>query len=294
MMNLRTFLSGLALFLLSCAAASQAMAAYPLDWHINLQDAASTSAEHIHHFHDFMVWVISAITLFVLVLLLWVMIRYNKRANPSPSRVSHNTLIEIIWTVIPVVILIVISTQSLPLLYYTDRSETPDMTLKVTGYQWYWGYEYPDQGDISFLSNMVPDSEINKDAGQQRNLSTDNVVVLPVEKNISIQTTAADVIHSWAVPAFGVKKDTVPGRLNETWVRITKPGVYYGQCSELCGKNHAFMPIEVHAVSSEQFNHWAGLAAKDMDAANKYIRSLDLASEETTETSKLANAADKK
>lgn len=290
MTNLRTFFSGLALFLLSCAAAPQAFAAHPEDWKLGMQDAASTSAEHIHHFHDFMVWIISAITIFVLALLLWVMIRYNKRTNPTPSRVSHNVLIEVIWTVLPVVILIVISTQSLPLLYYTDRAETPDMTLKVTGYQWYWGYEYPDQGGINFLSNLVPDAEINKEAGQLRNLSTDNVVVLPVEKNISIQTTAADVIHSWTIPAFGVKKDTVPGRLNETWVRITKPGVYYGQCSELCGKNHAFMPIEVHAVSDTQFTHWAELAAKDVESANKYVRSLDLSADASAQPEKLAEA----
>jgi cytochrome c oxidase subunit 2 len=276
MMNLRTIVSYLG-FIALCLAAPQAYAAHPTDWLLNLQEPASTSAERIYAFHDFMIWIISAITLFVLALLLWVMIRYNKRANPTPSRVSHNVLIEVIWTVVPIVILVVISTQSLPLLYYTDRTETPDLTLKVTGYQWYWGYEYPDNGGIAFLSNMIPDAEINKDAGQLRNLSTDNPVVLPVGKNISIQTTAADVIHAWAVPAFMVKKDSVPGRLNETWVHITKPGVYYGQCSELCGKNHAFMPIEVHAVSEEQFNQWATQAATDLDGANAFIRSVTLA-----------------
>lgn len=263
-------------FMAALAAAPAAFADYPREGLMNLQAAASTSAERIHHFHDFMIWIISGISLFVLVLLLWVMIRYNKRVNPTPSNVSHNVLIEIIWTVVPVLILIIISIQSLPLLYYTDRSESPDLTIKATGYQWYWGYEYPDNGDISFLANMVPDAEINAEAGQKRTLSTDNVVVLPVGKNISLQTTAADVIHAWTIPAFGVKKDSVPGRLNETWVHITKPGIYYGQCSELCGKNHAFMPIEVHAVSPEQFEEWAAIAVNDIDAANAFVRGLDL------------------
>ncbi|MCD8497622.1 MAG: cytochrome c oxidase subunit II [Alphaproteobacteria bacterium] len=282
MKTLRTLATTFAFLALSLASA-QVFAAYPIDGYLNMQDAASTSAERIHHFHDFMIWIISAISVFVLILLLWVMIRYNKRANPTPSSTSHNVLIEIIWTVVPVVILIVISIQSLPLLYYTDRAESPDMTLKITGYQWYWGYEYPDNGDISFLSNMVADADIDASAGQIRNLSTDNPVVLPVGKNISLQTTAADVLHAWTIPAFGVKKDSVPGRLNETWVHITKPGVYYGQCSELCGKNHAFMPIEVHAVSPEQFEEWAALAATDLDAATSFVKSITVSATETAE-----------
>lgn len=275
MTRIQKFIPILGLALLALIPAAQA--AYPIEWGHNLQDAASTSAERIRHFHDFMIWVITAITLFVLALLLWVMARYNRRMNPKPSSVAHNTLIEIVWTVVPVVILAVICLQSIPLLYYTDRAENPDMTLKITGYQWYWGYEYPDQGDLSFMANMIPDTEINKEAGQLRSLSTDNIVVLPIEKNIVLQTTANDVLHAWTIPAFGVKKDSVPGRLNETWVRITKPGIYYGQCSELCGKNHAFMPIEVHAVSEEQFNQWATQAATDLDGANAFIRSVTLA-----------------
>jgi cytochrome c oxidase subunit 2 len=147
--------------------------------------------------------------------------------------------------------------KSFPLLYYIDRSHEPEMTLKATGYQWYWGYEYPDQGGINFQSYMIPDKEIDKSKGQLRLLSTDNPVVLPVDTNIQILTTAADVIHAFAMPALGVKIDAIPGRINETWVRITKPGIYYGQCSELCGKDHAFMPIEIHAVSREEFNAWA-------------------------------------
>ncbi len=225
-------------------------------WQMGFQDAVSISAEHQHAFHNFLLWIISGISLFVLCLLIYVMARFNKRANPVPSQTSHNVLIEVIWTVIPIVILIVIAVPSFKLLYFTDRTPNPEMTLKITGYQWYWGYEYPDQGGVNFLSYMIPDKDIDKSKNQLRLLSTDNPVVLPIETNIQILTTASDVIHAFAVPALGVKIDAMPGRLNETWVRITKPGVYYGQCSELCGKDHAYMPIEIHAVTKEEFNAW--------------------------------------
>lgn len=230
--------------------------AAPHDWGLNMQDAASPSAERIHQFHNMMLYIITAITIFVLALLIWVVIRYNKRANPVPQQFSHNVLIEVIWTVIPVLILLVIVVPSFRLLYYVDRTEKPEMTLKVTGYQWYWGYEYPDNGGINFQSYMIPDKNIDTSKGQQRLLSTDNPVVLPVDTNIQILTTASDVIHSLAVPPLGLKLDAIPGRLNETWVKITKPGTYYGQCSELCGKDHAYMPIEIHAVSKDEFQAW--------------------------------------
>lgn len=181
---------------------------------------------------------------------------------PSPTRnhqkTTHNTMLEVVWTVIPVVILIVVAVPSFKLLYYADRTVEPEMTLKITGYQWYWGYEYPDHGEISFDSYMVPDDEITGD--QVRLLSTDTQVVLPVDTNIQLIITAEDVLHAWAVPAFGVKLDAVPGRLNETWTRITKPGTYYGQCSELCGQGHGFMPIEIKAVSKEEFARWVKTA----------------------------------
>lgn len=233
-----------------------AMAAPPHPWQLSFPEAASPSAERMHHFHDFLLWIITGITLFVLALLVYVVVRFNKRANPVPSQTSHNVLIEIIWTVIPIVILIIIAVPSFQLLYYTDRTTNPEMTLKVTGYQWYWGYEYPDQDGINFLSYMIPDKEIDKSKGQLRLLSTDNAVVLPVETNIQILTTAADVIHAFAVPELGVKIDAMPGHLNETWVRINKPGTYFGQCSELCGKDHAYMPIEIKAVTKEEFASW--------------------------------------
>lgn len=233
-----------------------AMAAGPVDWQMGFQEAASPVAERINSFHTMLLYVISLVSAFVCVLLIIVMVRFNAKANPKPALFAHNTPIEILWTVIPVIILIVISVPSMKLLYYSDRTANPEMTLKITGYQWYWGYEYPDQGGVNFMSYMVPDEEIDAASGQKRLLSTDNPVVLPVDTNIQILVTAADVLHAFAMPAFGIKLDAVPGRMNETWLRITKPGVYYGQCSELCGKGHGYMPIEIHAVSKEEFADW--------------------------------------
>lgn len=235
---------------------AQETQSYAHPWQLSFQDAASPSAEHQHNFHNFLLYIITGITLFVLALLLYVIIRFNKRSNPVPSQISHNVMIEIIWTVIPIVILIIIAVPSFKLLYFTDRTPNPEMTLKVTGYQWYWGYEYPDQNGINFLSYMIPDKDIDPAMNQHRLLSTDNAVVLPIDTNIQILTTAADVIHAFAVPALGVKIDAMPGHLNETWVRINKPGTYYGQCSELCGKDHAYMPIEIKAVTKEEFAAW--------------------------------------
>ena len=253
----------LSLLLLMMTLAIPAFAAAPEPWGIAMQDAASPSAERIHAFHNMLLYIITAIAVFVLLLLLFVVARYNKRANPNPSQFTHNVLVEVIWTVIPIVILIVIVVPSFQLLYYTDRAEKTEMTLKVTGYQWYWGYEYPEQNSINFLSYMIPEKDIDTNMGQKRLLSVDNPVVLPVETNIKILVTGNDVIHSWAVPALGIKIDAIPGRLNETWVRIDKPGVYYGQCSEICGKDHSFMPIEIHAVSKEEFQAWVEKAKKD-------------------------------
>lgn len=230
--------------------------ALPEDRGINFQAAASPSMERITEFHNMLLYVIFGIAAFVLLLLIYVVLRFNKRVNPEPSKVTHNVMLEIAWTVIPVVILIIIAIPSFKLLYYVDRVENPDMTLKVTGYQWYWQYDYPDHGDISFSSYMIANEDIDPSKGQVRLLSTDNPVVLPVNKNIQVILAGGDVLHAWAVPALGVKQDTVPGRLNETWFRINEPGTYYGQCSELCGKDHAFMPIEIRAVSEEEFANW--------------------------------------
>ena len=242
------------------------------EWQLGFQDAASPVAERIHHFHDMLLWIITIITIFVMGLLLYVMIRFRAGANPVPSKTSHNVMLEIIWTVVPVVILIIIVIPSLQLLFFGDRTPNPEMTLKVTGNQWFWSYEYPDQEGINFSSYMIPENEIDASKGQIRLLSTDNPIVLPVDTNIQILATAADVLHAFTVPALGFKTDAIPGHVNETWVRITKPGTYYGQCSELCGKDHAFMPIEVRAVSKEDFKKWSDAAKKDVAAANKLLK----------------------
>ena len=251
-------------FMLSIA--SSAFAAMPEGYALGFQPAVTPVAERMHEFHNLLFIIITAIVIFVSALLLYVIVRFNARANPVPSQTTHNTLLEILWTGVPVLILIIIAIPSFKLLYYSDRPVDPEMTLKVTGYQWYWGYEYPDYEGLSFMSNMVSDENI-EEGTQKRNLSTDNVVVLPTDTTILIQVTAADVIHSFAMPAFGIKTDAVPGRLNETWVRITKPGTYYGQCSEICGINHAYMPIEIRAVPRDQFDAWLE-TAKEEFAAN--------------------------
>lgn len=249
-------------------AAYSVMANEPVEGGLNLQPAVTSSARDINALHDLLLWIIVPITIFVFLLLVWVVIRYNKKANPTPSNVTHNVPLEILWTVLPVVILIVIAVPSFKLLYKNDRIINPEMTLKITGYQWYWGYEYPDHGGIEFNSIMIPEDEITGD--QRRLLSTDNPVVVPIDTDIAILVTANDVIHSWAMPAFGMKMDAVPGRINETWFNVSKPGVYYGQCSEICGKDHAYMPIEVHAVSKEEFKAWVE-KAKEEFAENDVI-----------------------
>lgn len=228
----------------------------PKPTQMNLMDPASPRMERIVDFHNGLLWMAFGISAFVLGLLIWVAIRYNKKANPEPSKTTHNVFIEIIWTAVPVLILILIAVPSFKMLYYLERVEDPEMTVKVTGYQWYWGYEYVDHDNISFLSYMIPDDEIDESKGQRRLVSTDNPVVLPINTTIRFVITAADVIHAFTIPNFGFKKDAVPGRLNETWVNIDKPGIYFGQCSEICGTNHAYMPIEIHAVTKEEFEAW--------------------------------------
>jgi cytochrome c oxidase subunit 2 len=247
-----TFLLGFFAFLV---VASPALAdSLPRPWQLGFPEAASPVKEQMDHFHDILMVVITLITIFVTVLLAYTCIRFRAKRNPVPSKTTHNTLIEIIWTAIPVIILVLIAIPSIRLLYYSDHIEKPDMTLKVIGYQWYWGYVYPDNGNIAFESYLVKDEDLKP--GQIRLLDVDKEVVLPIDTNVRVLMTASDVIHAWAVPALGVKKDAVPGRLNETWLRITKPGVYYGQCSELCGQGHGFMPIKVRAVTKPEFAAW--------------------------------------
>lgn len=230
-------------------------------WGLYFQDPASPVMERVIDFHGMLLIIISVITILVVALILFTLWKFRASNNPKPSKTTHNTLIEVIWTIIPCLILVIIIVPSMKMLYYMDRTAEPEMTLKVTGYQWYWGFEYPDHDDMSFLSYIVPDDELKDD--QKRLLSVDNVVVLPVDTNIRILVTAADVLHSFAMPAFGIKTDAVPGRINETWVNINKEGTYYGQCSELCGKNHGYMPTEIKAVSKEEFARWIEQAKKD-------------------------------
>ncbi len=226
----------------------------PYNWQMHLQDAASPIMEDLIEFHKLLLYIITGIVIFVFCLLSYACFRFHQKRNPNPSKRSHHILIEILWTVVPVLILVVIAIPSLHILIKAERRFDPDMTIKVVGHQWYWEYIYPDHNDFTFDSYMLKDDQLKP--GQLRLLEVDNRVIVPVDTNVKILVTSYDVIHSWTVPALGVKKDAVPGRVNETWFRVTKPGVYYGQCSEICGIGHGFMPIAVEAVSKEQFNKW--------------------------------------
>jgi cytochrome c oxidase subunit II len=232
----------------------------PAPWEYKLQGAASPVMEQITKFHDGLLIVITLITLFVLGLLITVVVKFNAKANPVPTRTTHNTLIEVAWTLIPVMILVGIAIPSFRLLFQELDIPKADLTIKATGKQWYWSYAYPDNGKFEFDSLMAQDK-------QPRLLGVDNEMVVPVNKVVRVQTTGADVIHSFAVPAFGIKIDAVPGRLNETWFTATKTGMFYGQCSELCGKDHAFMPIAVRVVSDQEFAAWIEAAKKKFASA---------------------------
>lgn len=231
-----------------------AMAVEPRNWQLGLVPPHSPVASEIQTFHDGLLVVITLITIFVLGLLLYASWRFREKRNPTPSTTTHNTLIEILWTVIPIMILIGIAIPSFRLLYYADRTTEADMTLKIIGNQWYWTYEYPDHGNFTFDANLVPDADLKP--GQKRLMTTDNPVVLPVGRKVRLLMTASDVLHAWAVSPLGVRLDNVPGRTNETWVEITNPGTYYGFCSELCGAGHAYMPIMVKAVPPAEFDQW--------------------------------------
>jgi cytochrome c oxidase subunit 2 len=239
-------------------------AAQSRDWQLNLQTPASPSAVEIAEFHDLLLLITTAITVFVLGLLLWVMYRYSEKRNPTPGKTTHNTVLEIVWTAVPVIILVLLAIPSFKLLYAQEEIVDIDMTIKAIGRQWYWSYEYPDHGNFTFDANMVPDDEIQE--GQVRLLDTDNAVVLPVDTRIRILVTASDVIHNFAMPAFGLKMDAVPGRINETWVSINREGTFYGQCSEICGTGHSYMPIMIKAVSKAAFEEWVEMAKVEFAA----------------------------
>jgi cytochrome c oxidase subunit II len=238
--------------------ASQEVIGIARDKQLGMQPPVTSIAEELVFIHDWILTpIIFVITLFVMGLLLWVMYRYSEKRNPVPSKVTHNTTIEILWTGIPVLILVLIAIPSFRLLYNQLEIPKPDLTIKAIGHQWYWSYVYPDNGNFTFDARMVTaEAAVAKEKNVLRMLDTDEEIVLPTGKNIRIQITSDDVIHSWTIPSFGVKHDAVPGRINESWFNIDKPGIYYGQCSELCGIQHAYMPIKVRAVSPEEFDAW--------------------------------------
>ena len=240
-------------------AALAATAGQPEPWQLGMQQGVTPVMDDIIWFHNFLLWAITAITLFVLALLAIVVVKFNARSNPVPSRTTHNTTIEVIWTVVPVLILVTIAVPSFRLLFYQLNTPKADVTVKATGKQWFWSYSYPDS-KFEFDSLMVQDKDLK--SGQPRLLAVDNEMVVPVNKVVHVLTTGADVIHSFAVPSFGIKIDAIPGRINETWFKAEREGTYYGQCSELCGKDHAFMPIMVRVVSDKEYTAWIEQAKK--------------------------------
>src|SRR5579885_305014 len=251
--------TGVTVFGANAALAAATGGGQPREWEIGLQPAAAPVMQDIEWFNDFLLWIIAAIVLFVLTLLVVVIVRFNARANPVPSRTTHNTWIELIWTVVPVLILVVIAIPSFRLIFYQLKVPPADLTVKVTGKQWFWSYAYPDQ-KFEFDSLMIQDKDLK--AGQPRLLSVDNEMVVPVNKVVRVEVTGADVIHSFSVASFCIKIDAIPGRLNETWFKAEREGMYYGQCSQLCGRDHAFMPIAVHVVSEKEFTAWLDQAKK--------------------------------
>ena len=242
------------------ARAAMAGLGQPSPWQFGLQQSATPVMDNIIWFHDFLLYIITAIAAFVLALLLIVMVRFNARSHPTPSRTTHNTLLEVAWTTIPIMILLVIAVPSFKLLFFQLIPPPAELTVKATGKQWYWSFSYPDNGGFEFDSAMVKEESLKQD--QPRLLAADTEMVVPVNKNVHVLTTGADVIHSFAVPSFGIKIDAIPGRINETWFKATREGIFYGQCSELCGRDHAFMPINVRVVSEQAFAAWVEDAKK--------------------------------
>ena len=245
------------------------------DWQLSFQNPATDLMGSVVGLHNIILIVMTLVTLFVLFLLFYVSFRFSAKRNPVPSTTTHNTVVEVLWTAIPIVILVVLAIPSFKLLYQQEKSENYDMTVKVIGHQWYWEYEYPDHGDFYFESYMVQDEDLQE--GDLRLLTVDNPLVIPANKNIQILITAGDVLHSWAVPSMGLKTDAVPGRLNETWVNVKEPGIYRGQCSEICGTGHGFMPVVVKVLPESEFIAWAN------EAKNNYAINEDIKTNETNE-----------
>ncbi len=255
----------LALALAGMAAlGTAAWAAQPRDWELGMQPSATPVHDRITAFHNELLVIITLITIFVVVLLIYVMVRFHHTRNPLPTRTTHNTVIEMLWTVVPVLILVIIAIPSFKLMYFMDRVPDAAMTINVTGHQWYWSYAYPAQ-KISFDSNIVADKDLKP--GQPRLLTVDNPLVVPANTNVRVLVTSTDVIHSWFVPSFGVQEYAVIGRTNESWFNVEHPGTYYGECNQICGINHSHMPIEIVALAKPDFEKWLGDAKKKFAAA---------------------------
>jgi cytochrome c oxidase subunit II len=261
-----TAIAVIAVAVIASAGTALAALGHPVPWQMDLQDPATPVMDEISEFHYYLLWVIGLISAFVLALLLIIIVRFNSRANPTPSRTTHNTPIEIAWTIIPVIILAAIAVPSFRLLFLELDVPHPDLTVKATGKQWFWSYAYPDNGNFEFDSIMVQEKDLKP--GQLRLLTVDNEMVVPVDKVVHVLVTGADVIHSFDVLSFGIRIDAVPGRMNETWFKATKMGMFYGQCTELCGKDHSFMPIAVRVVSEDDFNAWVAQAKQKFSAEN--------------------------
>jgi cytochrome c oxidase subunit II len=262
--------------LLALMAAPAAWAEQPRDWQMGMLEGDTPVRDAISSFHNELLVIITLITIFVMALLGYVMVKFNAKCHPVPSTTTHNTILEVVWTAVPVLILVSIAIPSFKLLYYENRTEKADFTLKVTGHQWYWSYEYPDQGDFAFDSNVLSDADDTKQ-GKPRLLGVDNPVVVPVGATVRVLITGTDVIHSWYLPSAGVQEYAVVGHTNESWFQFERPGTFYGQCNQICGVNHPFMPIEVDVVSKEDFQKWVDGAKKKFAKAGTSDPSVQLA-----------------
>lgn len=254
-----------AIFFLTLLTSFECLANFPTPWQMGFQESASELMDELVWFHDFLLYIITAISLFVLALLIYTMYRFSAKRNPVPASFTHNITIEVIWTVIPLLILVVIAIPSFRILKFAEQSPPAEMTIKVVGAQWYWTYSYPDHEGIEFDSNMIQDKDLKP--GQIRLLEVDNRLVVPEDTVIKFLITGADVIHSFAIPALGIKMDAVPGVVNETWTKVKRTGVFYGQCSEICGIKHGFMPIALEVVTKDEFSRWVD-KAKEKYASN--------------------------
>ena len=264
------FMARILALLLIMAVNGMCFASSPVPWQIGFQEPSSPLMEELHNFHNFLLIIISFIVLFVFFLLAYVIYRFNARRNPIPSKFTHNVVIEVIWTVIPTIILVIIAVPSFRILKMAEHSPPAEMTIKVIGSQWYWTYSYPDYGNFEFISNRIPDEDLKP--GQKRLFEVDNRVIIPENTVVKFLITASDVLHSFAIPSLGIKMDAVPGRVNETWTQVKKRGVYYGQCSELCGILHGFMPIALEVVSREDFEKWLVYAKTEYASKENFIK----------------------